>query len=120
MNVVLYSFSLPQMYKAIQAVAILSSHPLINLSFSSMSLFFSNCNWSCRLPVLRFDEIGKGLRFLGAVVVIVVSVAIIFRADILHLVDATALGASLDGSLAGHLKRWEMHHVSPETHDHGA
>lgn len=51
------------------------------------------------LVVLRLDEVGEGLGLLVAVVVVVV----ILGADVDHLVDAAALGASLNGALTGHL-----------------
>lgn len=34
---------------------------------------------------------------------VVVVVAVVLGADVVHLVDAAALGAALDGALAGHL-----------------
>lgn len=54
------------------------------------------------LPVFGLDEIGKRLRLLVSVV-IVVAMAVVGRSDVLHLVDAAAFGATLDRSLAGHL-----------------
>ena len=54
------------------------------------------------LPVLRLDVVGEGLGLLETVVV-VVAVVVILGTNILHLVDAAALGASLDWSLTGHL-----------------
>lgn len=54
------------------------------------------------LPVLGLNIVGKGLGLLVAVVV--VAVAIVRRSDVLHLVNATALWASLDRSCARHLK----------------
>jgi len=65
---------------------------------------------SCLIPtsptrlvtVLGLDKVGKGLGFLVTVVVVVVSV--VRGANILHLVDAAALGAPLDGPLLGHLE----------------
>lgn len=58
------------------------------------------------VSVLGLDVIGKGLGLLelGRVVVVVV----ILGADVVHLVDAAALGASLDGALAGELSRVTM------------
>lgn len=55
------------------------------------------------VSVLGLDVIGKGLGLgeLGLVVVVVVS--IVLGADVVHLVDAAALGASLNGTLAGKL-----------------
>ena len=55
--------------------------------------------------VFRVDKVGKGLGFLVAVVIVAVAVVVVIvgRANILHLVDATALGAPLHGALAGHL-----------------
>jgi len=67
----------------------------------------SNCN---RLSVFGLDEVGHGLG-LGLVVVssiravvnvvVVVVVVAVLGADVLHLVDGTALGATLDGAVAG-------------------
>lgn len=53
------------------------------------------------VAVLGLDEVGKGLGLLdlGRVVVVVV----VLGADVVHLVDAAALGASLDGALLGKL-----------------
>lgn len=52
------------------------------------------------LAVLGLDKVGKGLGLLVAVVV--VAVVVVLRSDVLHLVDAAALGASLNGALAVH------------------
>jgi hypothetical protein len=54
------------------------------------------------VSVLGLDVIGKGLGLLelGRVVVVV----IVLGTDVVHLVDAAALGASLDGPLAGDLE----------------
>lgn len=59
-------------------------------------------HWPSALPVLGLDVVGEGLGLLVAVVV-VVAVAVVLGSDVLHLVDAAALGASLHRSLAGHL-----------------
>lgn len=59
------------------------------------------------LAVLGLDKVGKGLGLLVAVVV--VAVVVVLRSDVLHLVDAAALGASLNGALAVHLR---LCHVS--------
>lgn len=56
------------------------------------------------LPVLGLDVVGKGLGLLEAVVVVVVVVSVVvLGTDVVHLVDVAALGAALDGALAGHL-----------------
>lgn len=55
------------------------------------------------VEVLRLDEVGHGLGLVDLVGVVVVVVAIVLGADVVHLVDAAALGAALDGALAGHL-----------------
>lgn len=57
------------------------------------------------LPVVGLDEVGEVLGLLVAVVVVtvVVVVAVVLGSEVLHLVDVTALGASLDGALAGDL-----------------
>lgn len=58
------------------------------------------------LPVLGLDVVGEGLRVLVAVVVAVAVVVVVLGgANVLHLVHAAALGASLNGALAGHLER---------------
>lgn len=54
------------------------------------------------LPVLGLDKVGEGLGLLEAVVVVVVVVGVL-GTEVLHLVDVAALGAALDGALAGHL-----------------
>ena len=63
-----------------------------------------------RLSVFGTDEVGHGLglglvvvRSVRAVVnvVVVVVVVAVLGADVLHLVDGTALGATLDGAVAG-------------------
>lgn len=54
------------------------------------------------VSVLGLDVVGKGLGLLELLVVVVV-VVVVLGADVLHLVDATALGASLDGALTGNL-----------------
>lgn len=48
------------------------------------------------------DEVREGLGLLVAVVVVAV-VVVVLGTDVLHLVDATALGAALDGAVAGDL-----------------
>ena len=55
--------------------------------------------------VLGLDKVGKGLGLLPSVVVVVVivAVAVILGSDVLHLVNAAALGAPLDGAVAGDL-----------------
>jgi hypothetical protein len=65
---------------------------------------------SCLIPtsptrlvtVLGLDKVGKCRGLLVTVVVVVV--AVVRGANILHLVDAAALGAPLDGALLGHLE----------------
>ena len=57
------------------------------------------------LPVLRLDKVGEGLGLLVAVtvaVIVAVAVGVLLGANVLHLIDAAALGASLDGALTGH------------------
>lgn len=54
-----------------------------------------------RLPVLGLDVVGKGLGLL--VTVVVVTVVVVLGTNVLHLVDAAALGAPLNRALAGHL-----------------
>ena len=53
------------------------------------------------VAVLGLDVVGErlGLGVFRLVVVVVV----ILRADVLHLVDVAALGAALDGAVAGNL-----------------
>ena len=56
------------------------------------------------VSVLRLDVVGKRLGLLKAVVVVaVVAMVVVRRADIVHLVDAPALGAALQGALLGQL-----------------
>jgi hypothetical protein len=54
------------------------------------------------VSVLRLDVIGKSLGLLKLRRVVVV--VIVLRTDVVHLVDAAALGASLDRALAGELE----------------
>lgn len=54
------------------------------------------------VTVLRLDKVDKRLGLLVTVVVVVM--AVVRGANILHLVDAAALGAPLDGALLGHLQ----------------
>ncbi|KAL2281031.1 hypothetical protein FJTKL_12137 [Diaporthe vaccinii] len=56
-----------------------------------------------RLVVVGLDEVGEVLGLLVAVVVVAVAVVVVRGADVLHLVDAAALGATLDGAVAGDL-----------------
>lgn len=58
-----------------------------------------------RSVVLGPDEIDKSLRLLVAVVAVAVAVVVVLGADVLHLVDGAALGATLDGASARHLIR---------------
>lgn len=58
-----------------------------------------------RLVVLGLDEVGEVLGVLVAVVAVaVVVVVVVLGAEVLHLVDAAALGAALDGAVAGDLR----------------
>ena len=58
------------------------------------------------VAVLGLDVVGEGLGLLkGRVVVVVVMVVVVLGTNVLHLVDAAALGATLDGAVAGHLGR---------------
>jgi hypothetical protein len=59
-----------------------------------------------RLPVLGLDEVGEVLGLLVSVVVVAVAVIVVIvsGAHIVHLVNAAALRAPLNGALAGHLK----------------
>lgn len=54
-----------------------------------------------RVAVLGLDVIGEGLGLLVAVVV--VAVVVVRGTDVVHLVDAAALGAALDGAVLGDL-----------------
>lgn len=56
------------------------------------------------LPVFGLDVVGESLGLLVSVV-IVVAVAIVGGTDVLHLVNAAALGATFDRAFAGHLER---------------
>ena len=53
------------------------------------------------VAVLRLDVVGERLG-LGVVRLVVV-VVVVLRSDVLHLVDVAALGAALDGAVAGNL-----------------
>lgn len=56
------------------------------------------------LPVLRLDKVAEVLGLLVSVVVVaVVIVSVVRRADVLHLVDVAALGATLNGAVLGDL-----------------
>ena len=55
------------------------------------------------VSVLGLDVISEGLGLGELGLVVVVMVGVVLGADVLHLVDAAALGASLDGTLAGKL-----------------
>lgn len=55
------------------------------------------------LVVLGLDKVGEVLGLLVAVVVVTVAVVVVLGADVLHLVDTAALGAALDGAVAGDL-----------------
>lgn len=56
------------------------------------------------LPVLGLDIVDPSLGLLPAVVV-VVAVVVVLGTDVVHLVDAAALGAPLHGAVAGHLRK---------------
>jgi hypothetical protein len=55
------------------------------------------------LPIIGLDVVGERLRLVVAVVVIIVAMMIILRSYIFHLVDATTLGTTLDGTFTRHL-----------------
>lgn len=57
---------------------------------------------SANLVVLGLDVVAEVLGFLVTVVVVVV-VVVVLGTDVLHLVDAATLGASLNGAVAGNL-----------------
>lgn len=64
------------------------------------------------VSVLGLDVIGKGLGLLELRRVVVV--VIVLGTNVIHLVDAAALGASLDGALAGDLKsQMSAFHIRP-------
>lgn len=58
------------------------------------------------VAVLGLDEVGKGLGLgnLLAVVSVAVIVTVVLGSNVLHLVDAAALGASLQRTLLGKLR----------------
>lgn len=57
-----------------------------------------------RLVVLGLDEVGEVLGLLVAVVIVTVAVpVVVLGTDVLHLVDVAALGAALNGAVAGDL-----------------
>lgn len=53
--------------------------------------------------VLGLDVVGKRLGLLELRVVVIVVSVVILRPGVLHLVDAAAFGASLDGAFTGDL-----------------
>jgi hypothetical protein len=65
------------------------------------------------VSVLGLDVIGKGLGLLKLRRVVVV--VVILRTDVVHLVDAAALGASLDRALAGEAEPVNTVRVGRET-----
>jgi hypothetical protein len=71
------------------------------MSLGAMHLFVS---------VLGLDVIGEGLGLLKLRRVVVV--VVILGTDVVHLVDAAALGASLDRALAGKLELECQHFTS--------
>lgn len=56
------------------------------------------------VAVLGLDVVGKGLGLLVLGVVVVVAVVVVLGTNKVHLVDATALGAALNGAVLGELK----------------
>lgn len=67
-----------------------------------------------RLPVLGLDKVAKVLWLLISVVVVaVVIVSVVRRANVLHLVDTTALGAALDRAVLGDLFENGQHTLPP-------
>lgn len=54
------------------------------------------------VAVLGLDVVGEGLR-LGVLGAVVVAVVVVLGANVVHLVDAAALGAALDGAVLGDL-----------------
>jgi len=57
-----------------------------------------------RSPVRGLDVVGKRLGLLVPVMVVAMSVVVVLGSDVLHLVDAAALGAALDGAGTRHLE----------------
>jgi hypothetical protein len=101
-----------------------SIHSISGRDLNTMSPFSHSCPFSTpsscssphsgnSLPILRLNVVSKRLRLLVSVVTVsaiamilmdvVVSVSIILRPNVLHLVNASTLGASLDRTLACHL-----------------
>lgn len=93
---------LPQIYKACRPWFPLSFAP--NFNKQSVIAPFSVRIQALHLVVLRLDKVGKGLRLLITMVVAMVTMTIVLGSDVLHFVNATALGASLNGSFTGHLE----------------
>ena len=56
------------------------------------------------VAVLGLDVVGEGLGLLVLGGVVVVVVVVVLGSNVLHLVDAAALGATLDGALAVKLR----------------
>lgn len=70
------------------------------------STLLAKIGWAIRssVAVLRLNVISEslGFRVFGSVVVTVV---VVLGTDIVHLVDAAALGTALNGTILGDLKR---------------
>lgn len=56
------------------------------------------------VAVLGLDEVSEGLGLLDLLVTVVV-VVVVLGTDVVHLVDAAALGASLDRAVLGELRK---------------
>jgi hypothetical protein len=75
------------------------------------------------VAVLGLDEVGEGLGLLNllGVVAVAVVVAVVLGSNVLHLVDATALGASLQRTLLGKLRiSYSTVSTFPRVHKRGA
>lgn len=67
------------------------------------------------VAVLGLDIVGKGLGLLELGAVVIVVIVVILRSNVIHLVDATTLGASLDGAIARKLDKAERSAFSCST-----
>lgn len=110
----------PQSAQATRLLSVLYIHILYRLSHGSFCfLLISQApqNKTCRISsnqkllgairssvaVLGLDVVGKGLGLLVLGVVVVVAVVVVLGTDKVHLVDAAALGAALNGAVLGEL-----------------
>lgn len=86
------------------ASSMISSLPSANLPTKRHRYNPPNCKlMHLSVAVLGLDVVGEGLGLLELGVV-VMTVVVVLGTHVLHLVDAAALGATLNGALAGQLQ----------------